>query len=60
MGAAVMKKEACATFGRPVEELRNDPAKFLTRGAQERARQEQEKASNKKKKAGPFAYPGER
>ena len=55
-----MKKEACATFGRPVEELRNDPAKFLTRGAQERARQEQEKASNKKKKAGPFAYPGER
>lgn len=56
-----MKKEACATFGRPVEELRNDPAKFLARGSQERARQEKEKADKKKKKkTGPFEYPGER
>lgn len=54
-----MKKEACATFGRPVEELRNDPAKFLTRGSKERATQEKEKAG-KKKNTAPFAYPGER
>eukprot|EP00904_Undaria_pinnatifida_P013898 jgi/Undpi1/9639/HiC_scaffold_27.g12095.m1 len=60
MGAAVMRKEACATFGRPVEQLRNDPSKFLTRGAKERARQEKEKSDNKKSSTTPFKYPGER
>lgn len=32
MGAAVMKKEAYGTFGRPLEALRNDPSNFLKRG----------------------------
>lgn len=32
LGAAVMKKEAYGTFGRPTEALRNDPSSFLKKG----------------------------
>lgn len=58
MGAAVMKKEAYGTFGRPVEALPNDPVNFLKQGARTVTGRV---AENDGATKGPlFKYPGRR
>lgn len=53
-----MKKEACGTFGRPVEALRNNPADFLKRSKSSFGAS-QKKAADAKEGAR-FVYPGKR
>lgn len=58
LGAAVMKKQAIGTFGRPVEALRNDPAKFLKRGAKTHTDPGEARPAVAKESV--FSYPGKR
>lgn len=61
LGAAVMKREASGTFGPPAEALRNDPAKYLKRGAKTKGGGGPSEGSACNAVLGAvFIYPGER